>query len=340
MRNVLLALLMLSLTSIAMAQTVAVNPDHPDRYTVVKGDTLWDISGMFLRDPWRWPQIWKHNPEIENPHLIYPGDVIYLTYQDGKPVLSLERGNRVVKLSPQIHKTPNSESISSIPLELIRPFLSRSRVVSQNEIDSSGYIFITRENRLIAGTGDTVYARNLIQGDSEEYMIFRPGQAYYDPEDSDRLLGYQATYVATATLIDSADPSTLRIVDSRMEVLEGDRLLPLTSDSMPSQFTPQAPDELLEGYIVGVLNGIARIGQYQVVVLSLGDHDGVKPADILEVWQAGAVVEDRIADEDVQLPDTKAGIAMVFRVFDGTSYALIMNADKEMFILDKVMTPE
>ena len=340
MKKVLLALLMLALSSIVAAQTIEVNPDHPDRYTVVKGDTLWDISGMFLRDPWRWPQIWKHNPEIENPHLIYPGDVIYLTYQDGKPVLNLDRGDRTVKLSPQIHKTPNIQAIPAIPLDVIRPFLSRSRVVSQNDLESAGYILVNKEGRLIAGIGDVIYARNLMLEEVSEYMIFRPGQAYYDPDDPERLLGYQATYVATASLIEAADPSTLRIVDSRLEVLEGDRLLPIASDSLPSEFIPHAPEEFFEGYIIGLLNGIARIGQYQVVVLSLGEVDGVKPGDTLEVWQRGEIVEDRISDEEVQLPDNKAGVAMIFRVFDGTSYALIMNAYNEMFLLDKVMSPQ
>lgn len=345
MRTLLIALSMLFFvfTTSAAAQEVAINPDHPDHHTVVEGDTLWHIAGKFLRDPWRWPQVWKHNPGIKNPHLIYPGDVIYLTYRNGLPVFSMKRANstdRVVKLSPKIHtESIPKESISAIPMDLIKPFLSDSYVISDQELGYAGYILENEGGRLIAGEGNTIYARNLSLADTKEYMVFRPGKAYYSPEDPERALGYQATYVGAAELVVAADPSTLLIIESKREILNGDQLLPVFPKIKSNELVPRAPEELIEGHIVGVLNGIDRIGQYQVVVLSLGEIDGIVPGHTLSVWQHGkSVVDLRSEDEEaVELPEVLAGTAMIFRVFESTSYALIMDAYKEMFIHDKVM---
>ncbi len=343
-RTLLAALLILLFTTSVGAQDVVINPDHPDHHVVVKGDTLWHIAGRFLRDPWRWPQVWEHNPEIKNPHLIYPGDVIYLTYRDGKPVFSMkranERGGQVVKLSPQIRTESNySKSIQVIPMDLIKPFLSKSYVVSDQELGYSGYILANDGERLIAGEGNIIYARDLSLADSNEYMIYRSGGAYYSPDDPERVLGYQATYVGVAKLLVTADPSTLRVIESNREVLSGDRLLPIIPLAELSEFTPRAPEELMEGYIVGLLDGIERIAQHQVVVLSLGEIDGIVPGHTLSVWRQGkTMVDQRSMDKDeVVLPDSLAGVAMVFRVFENTSYALIMDAYKEMYINDKVM---
>ncbi len=344
MRTLLTALLILLFTTSAGAQEVVINPDHPDHHVVVKGDTLWHIAGKFLRDPWRWPQVWEHNPEIKNPHLIYPEDIIYLSYRDGKPVFSMQRANnqsdQVVKLSPQIRTQANySKSIHVIPMDLIKPFLSKSYVVSDQELGYSGYILANDGERLIAGEGNLIYARNLSLADSNEYMIYRAGEAYYSPDDPERVLGYQATYVGVAKLLVTADPSTLRVIESNREVLSGDNLLPIIPQAELSEFSPRAPEELMEGYIVGLLDGIERIGQYQVVVLSLGEIDGVVPGHTLSIWRQGkTLVDQRSLDKDeVTLPDSLAGVAMVFRVFENTSYALIMNAYKEMYINDKVM---
>ena len=344
MRTLLTALLILLFTTSAGAQEVVINPDHPDRHVVVKGETLWHIAGKFLRDPWRWPQVWEHNPEIKNPHLIYPGDTIYLSYRDGKPVFSMQRannqGDQVVKLSPQIRTQANySKSIHVIPMDLIKPFLSKSYVVSDQELDYSGYILANDGERLIAGEGNLIYARDLSLADSSKYMIYRAGEAYYSPDDPERVLGYQATYVGVAKLLVTGDPSTLRVIESNREVLTGDHLLPIIPQAELSEFSPRAPEEMMEGYIVGLLDGIERIGQYQVVVLSLGEIDGVVPGHTLSIWRQGKTLVDRrsLDKDEVILPDSLAGVAMVFRVFENTSYALIMNAYKEMYINDKVM---
>lgn len=341
------AFLMLALSSSVMAQSVAINPDHPDRYTVIKGDTLWDISGKFLRDPWRWPQVWKNNPEIENPHLIYPGDTIYLTYRDGQPVFNIDRSadreSGVVRLSPQIHAEPMaSVPVPTIPMELIRPFLSDSRVVSERELSYAGYILANQGGNLISGVDDIIYARELTYADTKEYMILRPGKAYFHPDDPEREIGYQAIYVGKAQLLDADDPSTLRVMESDREILSGDRLLPTLPEAALGEIMPRAPDELLEGYILGLLDGVAKIGQYQVVILSLGENDGAQVGHILNVWQTGRMVVDRYGEkkaEKVMLPESVAGNAMIFQVFESASYALIMDAYREMSVHDKVKTP-
>ncbi len=340
MKALLIAVSMLLFTMSAVAQDVVINPDHPDHYTVVKGDTLWGIAGKFLRDPWRWPQVWQHNPEIKNPHLIYPGDVIYLTYKDGKPVFRMERmSDQVVRLSPQIYTEANAaQSIPAIPMDKIKPFLSKSYVISDQELGYSGYILANGEGRLIAGEGSTIFARNLPLEESKEYIIYRTGEAYFDPGDPEQVLGYQATYVGMAQLLVADDPSTLRVVESDREVLNGDQLLPFVPQPTLDQLNPRAPDELMEGHIIGLLDGIERIGQHQVVVLSLGDIDGIVPGHTLSVWQHGRKVVDQRSKkkEEITLPDALAGVAMVFRVFENTSYALIMSAYREMYVNDKV----
>jgi len=340
------AFLMLALSSSLMAQSVAINPDHPDRYTVIKGDTLWDISGKFLRDPWRWPQVWKNNPEIKNPHLIYPGDTIYLTYQDGRAVLNIDRladsDSGVVKLSPKIHSEPMASiPVPTIPMELVRPFLTKSRVVSERELGYSGYIVANQEGNLISDVDDVIYARDLTFAETKDYMILRQGKAYFHPDDPEREVGYQATYVGVAQLLDAADPSTLRVIESDREILSGDRLLPLIPEADLSELMPRSPDELLEGYILGLVDGVAKIGRHQVVILSLGEIDGAQVGHVLNVLKSGRVVVDHYSEqkEKVLLPESISGNAMIFRVFEAASYALIMDAYKEMDIYDKVMTP-
>ncbi len=345
-RKIVIALSMLIFMGGAVAQSIAVNPEHPDRHTVVKGDTLWDISAKFLRDPWRWPQVWEHNPEIKNPHLIYPGDVIYLSYRNGQPVLSVDRSartnNAVVKLSPKMRENSlDTAPISAIPYERIAPFLSNSRVVSDRDLEYSGYIVGNEEGRLIAGEGHLIYVRNLVLTDNHRYMIFRPGKAYFSPDDPERALGYQATFIGTAELLELSEPSTLRVTSSSREVLNGDQLLPILPEATLKEYIPQAPDELLDGYILGQLDGVSHIGQYQVIVLSLGDIDGVQKGHVLNIWQEGALITDRYSKkkEKVRLPDSIAGTAMIIRIFESTSYALVMNAYKEIKAYDKVMTP-
>jgi hypothetical protein len=322
------------------AEPVAVNPAHPDRYTVVKGDTLWDISGRFLRDPWRWPDVWHVNPQIENPHLIYPGDIIEMTYVDGKPRLRLVRGTDV-KLSPKVRTSPLEGAIPTIPLDAIYPFLSRPYVVDKEELDAAPYVVEFDDEHLVAGAGQKVYVRSVETTDEIAFDVVRPGDAYRDAETNE-ILGYEALYVGSAKLTRTGDPATLLLTSTEQEVLIGDRLLVSIKDEPIDAFYPKAPDSEISGSIISVVNGVDQIGQYHVVVLDRGASDGLQVGDVLAVEHRGEVVRDDVSPsrwDKVKLPDEKAGHLMVFRTFDRVSFGLILDATRAMHLKDKVRNP-
>lgn len=351
--------------SMARADTVQVNPNHPDHYTVVKGDTLWDIAGRFLTEPWRWPEIWKVNPQIKNPHLIYPGDVVTLTYEGGSPVLTVERGGsmskrggaRYVKLEPQIRVIDNKEAIPSIPIDAIRTFLSRPLVInSEKEMDSLPYIVSSYEQHLVAGEGNKVYIKGLKEVPGQRtYTVYRKGPAY---KKNGKIIGYQALYVGEARITRYADVSTATITQSSREVLNGDRLMPVSDKDVNSDFIPKSPGNTVSGNIISVVDGLREIGQYQIVVVDLGSEDGMEPGTVLGIYQSGKVVTDRTGAKsqwplantplgkylgtpkargvDVKLPEEYAGVLMIFRPYERVSYGIVMEAYGPLKLNDKV----
>ncbi|MET0066881.1 MAG: LysM peptidoglycan-binding domain-containing protein [Candidatus Thiodiazotropha sp.] len=328
--------LVLSFTAFA-AEHVALNPSHPDRYTVVKGDTLWDISAMFLRDPWLWPEVWYVNPQIENPHLIYPGDEIVLSYLNGRPVLRVKRKN---KLSPQIRATPLDQAIPTIPIDAIAPFLTRPYVVEENELDGAPYIVHFLDDHILGGGGISYYARSIMDDDYKQYAIVRPEKPYKDPDTSE-ILGFEALYVGTSELQRTGDPAKLFINSSETEAIIGDRLIRMEEEEPLIDFKPKVPDGEFEGRIISVLNGVSQIGQYNIVVLNKGANVGLEPGHVLEILQGGNKVRDivRGRGETVTLPLEKAGLLMVFRTFEKVSFALVMDASKPLHVLDWVRPP-
>ena len=328
----------------AYGDTVKLNPDHPDRYIVVKGDTLWDISAKFLQDPWLWPEIWHINPDIENPHLIYPGDEIILTYVEGKPVLTIQRGRPVVKLSPHARASKLEAAIPTIPIDSIKQFLEHPRVITKNELDDAPYIVASEEGRLISGTENKIYVRGITDRENIEYSILRPGQAYTNPGGRKKdILGYEAINVGDAKVIKFGDPATLYITKSSREILIGDRLLPRSKEEEISQhFLPHAPDAEVNGLIISVFGGVSRISQFQVVVLNLGIQDNIETGHVLAIYQTGETVRDTINPKmgrKVKLPDERAGTLMVIRPFERISYALVMEAKRDLRIYDSVKNP-
>lgn len=318
---------------------VALNPTHPDRYVVKRGDTLWDISAMFLRDPWYWPEIWQVNPQIANPHLIYPGDVLVLVYIDGKPQIRLERAGGDEKLSPRIRSENLDDAIMTIPLELISAFLSKGTVLERNEADRLPYIVAIREGHLIGGAGNDVYVRGGQVGPLDKgYSVLHVGEPLVDPDDN-AVVGYEGVYVGEGTIRRTGDPATLHLIDTQREALEGDRLFEQDRD-IPLQFVPRAPDSDINGRIIHVVNGLAIIGQYQVVVLNRGTRDGLEVGHVLRVWQAGDKVRDRTGGGTVRLPDESAGTLLVFQTHDRISYGLIMEATTDIHVLDRVTNPD
>lgn len=325
----------------AQADTINLKPDHPDRYTVVKGDTLWDISARFLEDPWLWPEIWRINPDISNPNLIYPGDVIILTYVEGKPVLTVQRGVPTVKLSPHARPSKLEEAIPTIPLDAIKQFLQHPRVITKHELDDAPYIVASEEGRLISGTENKIYVRGISDRNTIDFSVLRPGEAYKDPGSNENL-GYEAINVGSARVLKFGDPATLYITKATREILIGDRLLPHDKEEISQHFFPHAPATEKNGLIISVFGGVSRISQYQVVVLNLGTRDNIETGNVFAIYQSGEIVRDTINPQmgrKVKLPDERAGTLMVIRPFERISYALVMEAKRDLRVYDSVRNP-
>jgi len=357
MKKLLLWTIGLLVSSAALADEIALNPNHPDRYVVVRGDTLWDISARFLETPWRWPEVWSFNPQIKNPHLIYPGDVVSLVYDEhGRPMLKVDRaqptvkmspvddsGQPSVKLSPKVRASRIDTPISTIPLTAIQQFLGHPQVISEDEINSAPYIVATADRRLIAGKGDQIYVRGLVAGGDTEFTVIRIGDPYRNPgAKPGDILGYEALHVADVRVETFGDPSTLRIMNSTREVIVGDRLLPKRDVGFDQTFIPHPPDSPVDGQIIDVVDGVAKVGQYQTIVINKGESDGIETGHVLAVFQSGQKVRAPRAGakgEMVTLPDVKAGIVMVIRSFNLVSYAMVMESDRDMRIYDYVRNP-
>jgi hypothetical protein len=325
-----------------------LNPRHPESYVVQRGDTLWDIASMFLRDPWYWPEIWQINPQVENPHLIFPGDTLSLAYlDDGRPVIQVERGPQVAqagggfeRLSPSIRSQPLEEAIATIPYETIASFLSRPRVIDKDEIDDLPYIVAHREG-LIGSAGRDVYVRGVDQAPvGSVFNVVELGAALVDPDDND-LLGYQGLYVGQGRLDRTGDPGTLRMLETEREAIVGNYLMD-EEDVQPVNFLPRPPNSEIEGRVISVLSGVSLIGQYQVVVINRGAEAGLEPGHVLRVYQTGRTIRDPqrgAIGQKVRLPDEPAGTMMVFRTSERLSYALIMDATTPLALLDAVRNP-
>lgn len=345
----------------ARADVVKLRDDHPDRYVVVKGDTLWDISARFLKSPWHWPKIWKINEQIANPHLIYPGDVILFGYDaEGKPVLTVQRteqlgpvttetleegpryesrriDSRTTRLSPKVRVLPLESAIPTIPPAEIAPFLAKPLVVGKRELDDAGYVAIGMEDRIILGAGDHFYARD-VNLREEDYKIFRAGEALRDPE-SGEVLAYEAIDLGDARMLQPGDPARMLVVSARQEILPRDRLLVSPRAQALPYYAPRAPKKNVRGWILAADNAVAEIGPKTVVAISLGRKDGVEEGNVLRVMRHAGKRRDPVTRRNFKLPDSESGLVMVFRTFDRISYALVMSATRAIRINDVVVTP-
>lgn len=344
----LLALLPLAAFSAAAGNLAQyVRDDHPDVYTVVKGDTLWDISGRFLERPWLWPEIWQVNPQIENPHLIYPGDQIGFEYVDGQPRLTLKRGSAGrsyrmspgdTRLSPQIRATPLESAIPAISLEAIQGFLVQNRVVEPEVLQDAPYVVQGESERLVMGAGDRLYVRGVLP-DSESFNYVRKGPIYLDPETRE-ILGREATYIGLGKVVAQDDDiSTMKVISSRERVQIEDRVLPTEQRRLDSTFYPHSPEEEVDGEIISVFSGVTQVGQYDVVVLNRGTREGLDIGHVLAIYKKGALTRDRVARETIRLPSERAGLMMVFRSFEKLSYALVLQAERALSVGDEIHNP-
>lgn len=317
---------------------VVLRDSGSGRYIVKKGDTLWDIASYFLRDPWQWPELWYVNHQVANPHLIYPGDVLTISWIDGQPRLVREHSLALERLSPRVREIDLGEAVPAIPLDAIRNFLRGPRIVSSEQLEQSPYVLAFLDDRLLAGAGDEVYVRNLVDSDIYAYTVIEVGKPYRDPDDG-TMLGYEAIPTAEAEVRDAAPTSVAELISTYRETRIGNRLLVREAEIFASSFYPHAPTLPVNGTIISVFDGISQIGQYQIVAINRGSMHGLEAGHVLSIFQRGRRVKDPVASGMVELPQQLAGTLMVFKVDKRLSYGLVMSAARPLHVLDKVDKP-
>ena len=396
-RQLVVSLAML-LAMPALADTLQLQDNAPEKYVVVKGDTLWDISARFLKTPWRWPEIWNLNrEEVQNPHWIYPGDLIVLDRSGAEPRLTLVKGAAsglpTVKLSPGVRASEiGGGAIPTIPIRVIHPFLAQPRVVSAGEFDTAPFVLGSNTERVILGSGDEAFATGGKAGVTR-WSVLRPGKELSDPETGE-ILGYEVEYLGDArTLIEGA-PQKIRITQSAREIMPRDILVE-ADDSTTFEYMPRAPEQPIQGRIISAYGGMTDSGRYQTVVINRGAQHGLQPGHVLAVYREGQAVtlsrdeQERMAwvadktsavpeggawlysdvrclkqdtkvtynqtvnmqsafrntcldnrdKSSIKLPDAHSGLVMVYRVFDKVAYALIMQSEGPVYLLDTVRNP-
>ncbi|MBN9289271.1 MAG: LysM peptidoglycan-binding domain-containing protein [Gammaproteobacteria bacterium] len=323
----------------------------PQSYRVQAGDTLWDIACRFLRDPWRWQQIWQANPAIEDPDRIYPGDRIVLSYQEGQPRLQLERSQNtrilnkqtgIIKLRPRVRELPVDRAIPAIPLHVINPFLNESRVVTPSQAKHCPPVIALDEDHIVIGAGDRFYVSRMSSLEKEDvYAVFRPEKTYIDPKTK-AFLGVEGLLLGKAQVERAGEPARLILTQSFAEVKIGDRVTHTLKEKISPYFVPKYPQGEPEGQIISVFGGVTQIGQYQVLVVTGGTDRCREVGDVLAIYQTKKDIPSRLlfeTDRVYRFPPLRIGTSVVFRVFDKVSYVLVMSATRPIYLLDEVGKP-
>lgn len=335
-----LILLLILLCGTARAEVISLNPDARAEYVVRKGDTLWDIAGYYLKHPWQWPEVWQVNPQVRNPHLIFPGDVLVLQFVDGRPVIGFREDTLAQRLSPQVRRDNLSDAVPPIPLDAISAFLAGPRIIDTQRWDAAPYILAFADDRLLGSPGNPVYARNLRDRQETHWQVLHKGQAVRDPSNN-RLLGYECIPVGEVALHGFADPAEGTVTTVLREVLRGDRLFIGVNRALPSQFVPSAPEQPVEAFIAAVYDKRTRAGQYQIVAINRGREDGLSVGHVLDIQQDGAVTRDaeRQLFREVELPPLRIGQMLLFDVSEQIAYGLVMSAERGVRRGDRAIPP-
>ena len=321
-------ILVAMLAGAAMAQDVSIRSDHPDEYIVVKGDTLWDISGKFLEKPWQWPSIWHANPQIENPHLIYPGDRLSLVYIECRPRLLVNGGKRTVRMSPGIRVLPR-EAIQPIEWDAIKYFVHNARILMPGDFSDLPYVVANNSDRRMATQKDLTFVRGIDGRLGTKYAIVRLRHIYYDdngvmkrgkkaryperlPKDLEypdsvwnatflwkhrnpEILGYEFWDVATGRLVKTGDPAILEIEGGRTEVKKGDFILPVDEHEYLSQMMPHAMNPVPDGMkVVALTQTTYGAGHYQIIAINAGNKQGVEPGHVFSAFRPGKTIRDEV----------------------------------------------
>lgn len=318
--------------------TPQIRSDAPDQYIVVKGDTLWGISGKFFKDPWRWPFIWGMNKDaIKDPHWIYPGAAIVLDRANG----TLSMGGTAIagttfRLSPQARSEDSTQNaIASIPSRAIEPFLSQPLVVADDLLAGSPTLVGLPEERVIVGPGDVVYVKGLTENMGRRWQVYRPGKTFVDP-DTNENLGREAIYLGGIEVSDFGDVSTAVVTDAKQEINRGDRLV-VPAAATARSYLPRAPESQINARVISIYGGVTQAGQNNVITLNKGERDGLQSGHVLALTKKGRVVKSE--GKALTLPDEQYGLLFVFRVFDKVSYALVMQTRLPVQLLDQAQTP-
>ena len=354
----------------------SIRTDTPREYIVKSGDTLWAIAGHFLNDPWYWPELWAKNPQINNPHLIYPGDIISLIYVNGQPIIQVSRDGTVVsssatastqgmqsekqpetnafervytdgplrqvKLSPSIRSSSLQENIKTIPNDAIEQFTTKPQVITLQEWENAPYIVGSEDKHLILSNGNRIYIRGELDKEKLRYNIYRKGERLVDPA-TEEVLGYEVIYAGETSITKYASPATGRIIKAQREIIIGDRLLAIDNSKLNNLFFPKPPEMQVDGQIISLFDAISGIAQYQVAVINLGKRDGLEVGNLLATYTQGEEIRDRFEEKEgqinVKLPNERSGMMMLFKTFDRVSYALILEATHVIRRYDQVRTP-
>jgi hypothetical protein len=345
----------------AWAAEVNIRENSPTEYTVVEGDTLWDIAGMFLEEPWLWPEVWQINPQIENPDLIYPGDVIELAYVDGRPVLRLSRSDadlpemRTVRLSPQVRREPLRGAIAAIPLDVISAYLSGNTVLSEDTFENAPYVLGGRGGHTLLGEGDEALARGAFADGVAVYDIVRRGRELEDPDTGDEL-GIEGLAVGVATLTRSdGDEGVFMITSSEQEVVVGDRLVPRVDSMLSDTYLPTPPAFAVDAAIVSIGTGRVIGGVYDTLIINVGANDRIAVGQLLTVQDEPEMFDDQIGkrsvwsklkhavgvenSNEVTFSGENIASVLVYRVFDDASMALVLDSSRDVRLNDRVVTP-
>ncbi len=373
-KKILVLLAGMLVTVAVYAAGAQLRNGHPDTYTVRHGDTLWDISAKFLAKPWLWPEIWQANPQVRNPHLIYPGDVLNLSFINGPRLV----------LQPSVHR--EGDAIPAIPLADLRMFLKEMRVMDSNAVSAAPYVVGLEEARLRGAVGQNLYVRRLQGAPGQRWAVVRPTHVFRayprdvsrppesgivaHPLDSNAAMvnapwsedtrndghwghgadmGVEVSVIGTAETLRMGDPSTLLLLDSTMEIRSGDRIMPIDDTPYDPYFYPHAPKSVADtARVIGFADALDAAGSRQVVMLSIGARNGVDNGQTYSIYEPGETINDDVASNSwrrgvgkkVTLPDEFVGHVMVFRTFDRVSYGLIMDGLRPVHINNKLRMPE
>lgn len=329
---------------------ITLNPDHPAIHQVEAGDTLWDISARFLEQPWQWPMLWRWNPELDNPHLIYPGDRIRLTRDAAGPRLLIERAEpsnaqyRVERWSPSVRELALPPPIPIVSKDRIEPFLVEHTIVTPDTLAAAGLVIAGEDERLISGSGDRVFISDgspPTSGNTSGVLValVRPGVVYRDPQTEERL-GQELSLLAWGR-VERSDKgiSVVKLQEVALEVRSGDRVVSMPRPSMDPQVHPRSPSMPVHGEILAVNGGMGHVGALDVVVLNLGSREGVIEGDTLAIFHQGSNLIHPVSGDSIVPPAERSGLLLLFRVFERLSYGLIIESERPLQVGDLVRNP-